>query len=220
MGMADKIKERRIAMGLTQEELGQKLGVQKSAIAKYENGRVKNIKRSVILKIAEILQCSPVYLLDFNDENEDPNILYFEMMLNQALTLLAHKYFIREIPLKGPNEEQQYIIHNNELHEYLVWTESEIVAHYENAIKKNTSVTAESIVYPLWSSTILQDEHKLLTNYRKLNDTGKTKAQEDVEDLTQIPKYSADITLIQAAHTRTDVDMPEGIDASDDTYFD
>ena len=32
--------------------------------------------------------------------------------------------------------------------------------------------------------------------------------------------YDTDITLIQAAHTRTDVDMPEGIDASDDTYFD
>ena len=64
------------------------------------------------------------------------------------------------------------------------------------------------------------DEKQLLTNYRKLNDTGKAKAQEDVEDLTQIPKYTADLTLIQAAHTRTDVDMPEGIDASDDTYFD
>lgn len=64
------------------------------------------------------------------------------------------------------------------------------------------------------------DEHKLLKNYRKLNDTGKAKAQEDVEDLTQIPKYTADITLIQAAHKRTDVDMPEGVDASDDTYFD
>ena len=67
---------------------------------------------------------------------------------------------------------------------------------------------------------LYSDEKKLLTNYRKLNDTGKAKAQEDVEDLTQIPKYSADITLIQAAHQRTDVDMPEGVDASDDTYFD
>lgn len=67
---------------------------------------------------------------------------------------------------------------------------------------------------------LYSDEKKLLTNYRKLNDTGKAKAQEDVEDLTQIPKYTADITLIQAAHQRTDVDMPEGIDASDDTYFD
>lgn len=47
---------------------------------------------------------------------------------------------------------------------------------------------------------LYSDEKKLLTNYRKLNDTGKAKAQEDVEDLTQIPKYTADITLIQAAH--------------------
>ena len=67
---------------------------------------------------------------------------------------------------------------------------------------------------------LYSDEKKLLTNYRKLNGTGRAKAQEDVEDLTQIPKYSADITLIQAAHQRTDVDMPEGVDASDDTYFD
>lgn len=220
MGMADRIKERRTAMGLTQEELGQKLGVQKSAIAKYENGRVENIKRSVILKMAEILQCSPVYLLDFDDEDEDPNILYFEMMLDQALKLLAHKFFIREIPTNNSHAQQKYIIHNNELHEDLIWSESEIVNHYENAIKANRNVTAESIVYPIWSEISLSDEQKLLTNYRKLNDTGKAKAQEDVEDLTQIPKYTADLTLIQAAHTRTDVDMPEGIDASDDTYFD
>lgn len=71
------------------------------------------------------------------------------------------------------------------------------------------------------SKTTLQfDEHKLLTNYRKLNDTGKAKAQEDVEDLTQIPKYTDDITLIQAAHPRTDIDVPEGADSTDDGYFD
>lgn len=220
MGMADRIKERRIAMGYTQEELGQKLGVQKSAIAKYENGRVENIKRSVILKMAEILQCSPVYLLDFKDENEDPNILYFEMMLDQALKLLSHKYFIREVPLINANAQQQYIIHNNELHEDLIWTESDIVDHYENAIKSNTNVTAESIVYPVWSATDLPDEHKLINNYRKLNDTGKAKAQEDVEDLTQIPKYTADVTLIQAAHQRTDIEIPNDTNITDDQYFD
>ena len=48
MNMAERIKERRISLGFTQEELGEKLGLQKSAIAKYENGRVENIKRSVI----------------------------------------------------------------------------------------------------------------------------------------------------------------------------
>lgn len=67
MGMAERIKERRISLGLTQEELANKLGLQKSAIAKYENGRVENIKRSVILKMSEILECSPPYLMGFAD---------------------------------------------------------------------------------------------------------------------------------------------------------
>lgn len=67
MGMSERIKERRIAMGFTQEELGQKLGLQKSAIAKYENGRVKNIKRSVISSMAEFLECSPAYLMGWDD---------------------------------------------------------------------------------------------------------------------------------------------------------
>lgn len=95
----------------------------------------------------------------------------------------------------------------------------ELLAHYFNITKadlveeRNDKKTEKKML-------LVFDEQKLLTNYRKLNDTGKAKAQEDVEDLTQIPKYTADLTLIQAAHTRTDVDMPEGIDASDDTYFD
>ena len=70
MGMAERIKERRLAMGYTQEELADKLGLQKSAIAKYENGRVENIKRSIISKMAEVLECSPAYLMDWT---ETPN---------------------------------------------------------------------------------------------------------------------------------------------------
>ncbi|MCE2603759.1 helix-turn-helix domain-containing protein, partial [Pseudomonas aeruginosa] len=49
--MADRIKSRRLALGYTQEELAEKVGLQKSAIAKYENGRVENMKRSMIEKM-------------------------------------------------------------------------------------------------------------------------------------------------------------------------
>ena len=68
MCMPERIKEQRIAKGLTQEELGEKLGLKKSAIAKYENGRVENIKRSVIKKMAKALECSPTYLLGYDAE--------------------------------------------------------------------------------------------------------------------------------------------------------
>lgn len=69
MCMAERIKKRRIEMGYTQEELAAKLGLQKSAIEKYENGRVKNIKRSVISKMAEILDCPPSYLMGWSDNS-------------------------------------------------------------------------------------------------------------------------------------------------------
>ena len=74
---------------------------------------------------------------------------------------------------------------------------------------------------PVRRPTLLpSDEKLLLTNYRKLNNVGKNKAQEDVEDLTQIPKYTADVTLIQAAHQRTDIEIPNDTNITDDQYFD
>ena len=55
MEVGQLIKEARLAKGMTQEELGELVGVQKSAIAKYENGRVVNIKRSTLQKLATAL---------------------------------------------------------------------------------------------------------------------------------------------------------------------
>lgn len=67
MGMSERIKQKRTELGLTQEELAEKLGIQKSAVAKYENGRVVNIKRSVIANMAKIFDCSPCYLMAMDD---------------------------------------------------------------------------------------------------------------------------------------------------------
>lgn len=57
--LGNKIKQARLAKGLTQTELGKLLGVEKSAIAKYENGRVVNLKHTTLLKLTHILDLSP-----------------------------------------------------------------------------------------------------------------------------------------------------------------
>lgn len=72
MDMGERIKELRKAKGYTQQDLARKLGLKDSAIAKYENGRVENIKRNVIAQMAEILDCSPTYLMGF-DSGEQTN---------------------------------------------------------------------------------------------------------------------------------------------------
>ena len=49
------LKELRVNNNLTQEALGEIVHVSRSAIAKYENGRVVNIKRSTLQKLAKAL---------------------------------------------------------------------------------------------------------------------------------------------------------------------
>ncbi len=71
MSMAEKIRSLRIGKGMTQEDLGRELGVQKSAIAKYESGRVENIKRSTILKMANIFDVDPAWLMDVTSSTEN-----------------------------------------------------------------------------------------------------------------------------------------------------
>ena len=73
MNIGTKIKAARIAKGMTQEELGEKLGVQKSAVAKYESGRVVNIKRSTLKKISDILGIRPSELI-FEEMQKESDI--------------------------------------------------------------------------------------------------------------------------------------------------
>lgn len=72
MNIGEKIKSARLAKGYTQEELGELLGVQKSAIAKYESGRVVNIKRSTLKKISDVLGIRPSELI-LDEEKNSPS---------------------------------------------------------------------------------------------------------------------------------------------------
>lgn len=65
----EKIKELRKNKGWTQEELGSKVGVNRAAVNKWETGRVQNIKRTTIAKLAEVFDIDPVVLLGFDEQN-------------------------------------------------------------------------------------------------------------------------------------------------------
>lgn len=70
MNMGERIRKRRKELGYTQEELGKKVGLQKSGIAKYESGRIVNIKQNMLFKMAHALKCSPSYLIGLDDDHQ------------------------------------------------------------------------------------------------------------------------------------------------------
>ena len=82
MDMGERIKYLRNLKGWTQEELGAKVGMQKSAIAKYEKGNVENMKRSIIKKMSELFEVSPSYLMALDDLDKYGNIKYVEEMVD------------------------------------------------------------------------------------------------------------------------------------------
>lgn len=69
MEMGERIKELRLSKGMTMEELGKLVGVQKAAVQKWENGSTKNLKRSTIEKLSQIFDVSPSFLMGMTDTN-------------------------------------------------------------------------------------------------------------------------------------------------------
>lgn len=92
MDIGQKIKQARIAKGLTQEELGSLVGLQKSAIAKYENGRVVNIKRSTLQKLAQALDLRGSDLIIEADPKEAAE-LSARVLMDCELMDVIEKYY-------------------------------------------------------------------------------------------------------------------------------
>jgi transcriptional regulator with XRE-family HTH domain len=70
--IGERIKHLRLLAGISQEELGNRVGVQRAAINKYEKGSVTNIPIATIEKIAQTFDVSPTYIVGWNDTESNP----------------------------------------------------------------------------------------------------------------------------------------------------
>lgn len=101
------IKKRRLELGLTLEDVANKVGVGKSTVRKWETGDIKNMRRDNMAALANALNIDPLLLLfdDVSGEykntcgNHEANLEYFadkpevlemykEIYENENLTLL------------------------------------------------------------------------------------------------------------------------------------
>lgn len=79
-----KIKERREALGLSQDDLAELMGYKsRSTIAKIEKG-VNDVTQTNIVKFAEVLKTTPAYLMDWEKEQQKNDIMADVIMRMRA----------------------------------------------------------------------------------------------------------------------------------------
>lgn len=65
----ERLRQRRLDMGMTQEEVGEVVGITRSAVQKHEKGIIKNVACSTVELFAKALRCSPAYLMGWTDDS-------------------------------------------------------------------------------------------------------------------------------------------------------
>lgn len=99
-----------------------------------------------------------------------------------------------------------------------------------NALNVPIIDIADDLVTPLrkenWKTTEkerleIAQEKDLLRNYHSLNSNGRKEACKRVQELAEILRYiEPDTPELNAAHTRTDIDIPDNVDTSENDIMD
>lgn len=68
--IGQKIRNRRVEIGMSVDELAKRLGKNRATIYRYESDEIENFPVAVIPPLAEVLGVSPAYLMGWEDEKK------------------------------------------------------------------------------------------------------------------------------------------------------
>ena len=68
----ERIRDRRLELGLSYQDLADKTGMSKSTLQRYETGFIKNIPLSKVEALAKALRVTPEYLMGWEEKAESP----------------------------------------------------------------------------------------------------------------------------------------------------
>lgn len=74
MNIGQRIKQRRKALRMSADELGERLGKDRSTIYRYEKGDIENLPLDILEPIAAALQTTPQYLMGWEEVKKKNDI--------------------------------------------------------------------------------------------------------------------------------------------------
>ena len=75
MNIGQRIKQRRKELRMSADDLGKRLGKDRSTIYRYEKGDIENLPLDILEPIAAVLQTTPQYLMGWEEVKQKNDIL-------------------------------------------------------------------------------------------------------------------------------------------------
>lgn len=91
MDIGLRIKERRKDLKMSAEDLGERLGKDRSTIYRYEKGDIENLPLDLLEPIADALDTTPAYLMGWEKEKAAPE----DGLSDNIKTLIE---FVKHVP--------------------------------------------------------------------------------------------------------------------------
>ncbi len=74
MVINERLKARRLELGMTMAEVARIVGVSEATVSRWESGNIGNMKRDRIAAYAKALQVSPTYIMGMDDSPASPDL--------------------------------------------------------------------------------------------------------------------------------------------------
>ena len=71
MTIGERIKQRRMELGLSVDEVAEKLGKDRATVYRYESNEIENLPVGTLEPLAKILETTPAQLMGWDDKEQD-----------------------------------------------------------------------------------------------------------------------------------------------------
>lgn len=191
MNFGESIKKIRKEKGLTQKQLGDKLGISQAAIGQFESNKA-NPKMETIRKIADALEVELWEIVELDQMDIETRIQQIKKMVAQLTPEGLEEYnrlvteAIKTAPRQiDPNTGQP-------LKEPTKFTDVSTTYAPQEAYELLHSLIDGEGIDDREREEVSQQLKRILGSYKGLNEIGRKKAVERIEELHMIPKYIFD----------------------------
>lgn len=96
MTNGDRIKQRRLELGLSVDEVAAKLGKNRATVYRYENNDIGDLPTVILEPLSKILDCTPAYLMGWEKIEEKAKVANKVIEDERAMRLVKYYSMLTE----------------------------------------------------------------------------------------------------------------------------